>query len=144
MKKSLIKLEDVKNFIRCATDGLVEELKEQFSDDEDIEGLSFVYEGVSYSLEEIGSDDEIDEGKYSYGRKYFQLCSYDEKITTYLSRKSELDKFDIVVSQGYSKSGSYYSDYEWYYDEPRASKIGVVIVPEVIIPEHEEVSFTEI
>ena len=86
-------------------------------------------------------DDEIDEGKYTTGCRYYQLCSFDKEKANYPCKLSELDDYNVLVEIGYSKSGSYFSDYEWYFEDPVVKTIGIKVVPEVIVPEHEEVYY---
>ena len=139
--KEFFTVEDVKQ-MKVANDNLILALRKALAEvgNEDVEGLVFKHDNVCYTLVDIGRDDEIDEGKYINGCAYYQIESFDDSEITYPCTKNELDKFNIGVEQGYSKSGSYYSGYEWYYDTPSIAIISTKIVPEVVIPRHEEVA----
>lgn len=141
--KKIFSVEQVKGFSIIGED-LIEKLKDVLPSEEDIEGFTFEHDGKWYGLVDVYQDDEIDEGKYTNGCMYHQLYSYDKSIASYITAKNVIDEFALIVKQPYSKSGSYYSDYEWYYEKPRLISLAIKLVPEVVIPEHEEVDFLNI
>ena len=100
---------------------------------ENIEEIShIVIEGVKYSITEFNDDEEwIDEGKYQYSSQSARICSLDKDDNV-------LEKFDFWIEQDITRSGSHFSEYYYEYDNIKLFKIEKVIVPEVIIPEHEE------
>ena len=103
------------------------------------EGLIFKFNGINYGLIEVGEQQVTDEGKYQYGGETYQLVEFDKTITSYPCDKSITKKFNLFVDEGWSRSGSYFSDYYYTYEEPSLFSYDVTIVPEVVIPEHEEV-----
>lgn len=136
----MFNVEEVKKF-KIADDGLLDKLKEILKGKGELEGVYFEFNGIDYGFNEVKQDDEIDEGKYVSGRYHYQLASLNKEKATYLCRESQLDEYNVIVEVGYAKSGSYWGGYEWYYDKPVIKIVVVKLVPEVVIPEHEEVFY---
>ena len=134
----MFKVEDVKGF-KEASQELINEVKANVPSNGTIEDMMFAYEGNTYAMINLESDDEINDGKYVSGCKYYQLVSIDTSVAEYPRKDNIVDKFNVVISNSYSKCGSYFSDYEWYYDEPEIGIVSLKTIPEVVIPEHEEV-----
>ncbi len=88
-------------------------------------------EGISYGICEFREDAWIDEGKYQYTNETGRLCSFDENWNV-------IEKFDIYLDQPISRSGSYYSDWYYMYQPIEPFTIETVMIPEKIIPAHEE------
>lgn len=78
----------VKELKKCkkASDELIETIKqylnEKFPDEYDCpdmeDNFALEIDGVSYGIREEDESDWIDEGKYSYADKTYQLVSYDK------------------------------------------------------------------
>ena len=134
-------VEEVKSF-KEVSEELLKTLQENLPNEDSCEDVCFTLNDCRFALKYVTADDVIDEGKYSYGCNYFQLVSYDNKKTSYPTEKNIIDKFNVIVSNSYSKCGSYFSEYEYYYDTPQIGKILLKVVPEIIIPEHEEVDIS--
>ena len=67
----------------------------------------------------------MDEGKYQFRNEfYFLTTSYNEA-------------YNIMISLPAIRTGSYYSYYDFQYEEPTYSRIKIKEVPEQIIPAHE-------
>lgn len=75
-----------------------------------------------------------DQGKYQCKNESGQLIEVDDSF-------NEIIRFNFGVSRSVTRSGSYFSDYYYEYDEYLPYEIKEVIVPEVIIPEHKELKW---
>ena len=88
-------------------------------------------DNVKYSFENVSQEPWDDQGKYQHSSYEGQLCRVDEDYNT-------LELYDYYIDQSISRSGSYYSD--WYYDyqNVRIYKIEKVLIPEEVkvIPAH--------
>ena len=144
MKK--IKVDEIKRFV-IPNEELTSKLESIISNeirnkDEDYsvcESLQFDFDGLDYALIEVYEDSISDEGKYQYGGEIYQLVEFDKAIASYPCEKSITKKFNLFVRENWTRSGSYFSDYYYTYEEPSLFSYDVTIVPEVVIPEHEEV-----
>lgn len=120
-------------------------LKEKFPDEYDCPDMADNFEleidGVSYGVMEEDESEWIDEGKCSYSDKTYQLVSYDKNISEYICDESIINKFDLFINQNFSRSGSYFSDYDYQYYSPTIQIAIIDKVPEKVIKEHNEVKF---
>lgn len=123
-------------------DALIVELEEY--KDAEIEDLEFKIEDGSYALIVNEEEEWISGGKYEYGGSSYQLVRYDSSIASYPTKKSIIYYYDIFVKQSIYRSGSYFSDWYYTYEEPAIYKVYIKKVSEVIIPEHEEIKFKNI
>lgn len=142
-----LKVEDIKTTIKVS-DEIIQELKDSlYSGQEDLEDLEDFYFKVDdkpFALIKIISDDWIDDGKYDYCANKYQLVSYDEDIAVYPYEASITEYYNTIVEQEVSRTGSYYTEWTYIYDKPTIHKAYLENVPEVVIPEHEEVRYKEI
>lgn len=116
----------------------LEEAKEIVShfDNEDwYEELGATIDGVEYGLDIVDVGDWIDGGKYQYKDVTGILCrtSEDDSVTEY----------DIAVTQYITRSGSYFSDYYYEYDQLQVNQLVQKIIPQQIIPERTIVTFED-
>lgn len=138
------KVEDVLKF-KHASDELINAAKAFWSGEdisnEDFEDLDF--EGKHFSLIQIGKDGVTNNGKYEDGGEYWQLVEFKPTDTiSYCDENNIVAKYDIQVYSGWYRSGSYFSDWTYEYDDAVYSRITLKDVPEVIIPAHKEVTIT--
>ena len=134
-----IKVEDFKSYKQCSKD-LLELIKENYVISEDLEDVSSITkDGVSYSLVEINSSDWIGGEKYEDKTITYQLVSIDKNIASYPCEANILDYYDVVLTQGISRTGSHYTDWYYEYEEPYVELMYLENVTEVIIPAHQEV-----
>lgn len=141
----------VKELKKCkkASNELVETikqyLKEKFPnkyDCPDMEGnFELEIDGVTYGILEKDKSEWTDDGKYSYADKTYQLVSYDRNVTEYICTESIIDKYDLFINQSFSRSGSYFTDYNYQYDSPTVQIATIERVPEKVIKAHDEVRF---
>lgn len=110
---------------------------------EDIEDLEF--DGKHFSLWQVDKDDIISEGKCEFGGEYWQLVEFKPtSITPYCSESNIVAKYNVQIYTGWYRSGSYYSDWYYEYDDAVYSRITLKDVPEVVIPAHKEVEVVEL
>lgn len=141
----------VKELKKCkkASNELVETikqyLKEKFPnkyDCPDMEGnFELEIDGVTYGILEKDKSEWTDDGKDSYADKTYQLVSYDRNVTEYICTESIIDKYDLFINQSFSRSGSYFTDYNYQYDSPTVQIATIERVPEKVIKAHDEVRF---
>ena len=141
-----MKVEEIKK-LTMPSEELINELKRIIEDKYESyseysicdNGLIFEFNGINYGLIEVGEQQVTDEGKYQYGGETYQFVSFNSNKKSYPRNSNIIDKFNLFVDEGWSRSGSYFSDYYYEYDCPSLFSYDVTIVPEVVIPEHEEV-----
>lgn len=98
-------------------------------------------DGVLYGILESYKSEWTDEGKYSYADKTYQLVSYDKNVSEYICDESIINKYDLFINQSFSRSGSYFTDYDYQYDSPTVRIATIEKVPEKVIKAHDEVKF---
>lgn len=116
----------------------LEEAKEivsHFHNEDWYEELGATIDGVEYGLDIVDVGDWIDGGKYQYKDVTGILCrtSEDDSVTEY----------DIAVTQYITRSGSYFSDYYYEYDQLQVNQLVQKIIPQQIIPERTIVTFAD-
>lgn len=142
-------VEQVNNF-KAATNDIVKLLKNKLKDysfgDEDgsIEELTFIYNNTTFALTEIEDEEWTSEGKYEYSSKSYQIVSFDNSHIKYPCEKNIINHYNLFLNQSISRTGSYYSDWYYQYEEPTISVLHINHVNEVIIPEHDEITSVEI
>lgn len=145
----MIKVEELKK-CKKANDELIMAVKayltEHFPDScdcTDIEdNVELEVDSISYGISEIEDSGWTDEGKYSYSDKTYQLVSYDKNIG-YVCDKSIIDRFNLFINQGMSRSGSYFTDYDYQYNSPTV-QVGIIErIPEKVIKAHDEVKLVK-
>lgn len=141
-------VEEVKKLKR-ADDDLIAALRKELPDGyygetNPIDELEFDHNGERFTLCEHESTPWDDEGKYSFRTEYYQLCSYNPEIENYLCESSGTGEYDILVGIGVSRYGSYFSEYNYEYNDITIKRVIVSHVPEVVIPAHDEVVLTDV
>jgi hypothetical protein len=133
-------VEDLKRYKECNTE-VLKAVKDNYNIEEDLENAeTIILEGVSYSLIQVESSEWISGGKYEDQTVTYQLVSFDETKTSYPCKDNLIDYYNIFLEQFVSRTGSYYTDWEYYYNEPSIKRYIIVDVPEVIVPAHKEIS----
>jgi hypothetical protein len=135
----MINLEFAKNMKETSNEllgKLKEEVKKSYNrnyeDNENyLDNVSFSFENKEYILE-FYNDDWIDEGKYQFRNEFYFLTT------------SSYETHNIMISLPVIRTGSYYSCYEYQYEEPSYNKIKIKEIPEQIIPAHETVMNEEV
>jgi len=138
-----MKLQEVKKLTKIDDEllSLVEThlAKLKFGDNNPIEEFEFSIENATFCFTESNFDGWDDQGKYQYMNQEYQLVCYDKTKAKYPCNASIVVEYDLGLNLPISRSGSYYSDYYYQYESPTLFKYTIEIIPEVIIPEHEEI-----
>lgn len=109
-------IEDAKKIVR------------EFNKESFLEDIGEEVNGTNYGVTVLDEGDWIDEGKYQYRTDIGVLCEYDEKWNV-------VKMFDIAVTSEITRNGSYFTDYNYDYENPEVNKIIKKIIPQQIIPE---------
>lgn len=100
----------------------------EFDKDCSLEDIGEEVNGVNYYVDVLDESDWIDKGKYQYRTDIGVLCECDEKWNV-------VKMFDIAVTSKITRSGSYFSEYNYEYDNLVVNKIIKKVIPKQIIPE---------
>ena len=76
---------------------------------------TMVIDNIEYAFAEVESMTWESEGKYDIGQSIWQIGFADEECSWNIK---EGRKLDLYIMQCASRTGSYYSDYYYEYDEP--------------------------
>lgn len=108
----------------------------EFNKESFLEDIGDEVNGVNYGVKVLSEGDWIDEGKYQYKIDIGVLCEYNDKWNV-------KKMFNIAVTSEITRSGSYFSDYNYDYDDLVVNKIIKKVVPQQIIPERTVVTLEE-
>ena len=97
------------------------------------EELGATVDGAEYRLDIVEEGDWDDQGKYQFK----DVTGILYKI----AEDSSIIKYDIAVTQYITRSGSYFSDYEYEYDPLEVRQLVQKVIPQQIIPERTIVTF---
>lgn len=99
------------------------------------EELGATVDGAEYRLDIVEEGDWDDQGKYQY-----------KDVTGILYKIAEdgsIIKYDIAVTQYITRSGSYFSEYNYEYEPLQVDQLVQKVIPQQIIPERTIVTFKE-
>ena len=148
----MISVEELKQ-CKCATEDLIKAVNDRIAEictegserkPIEHEGFGFTYNGISYNVVELEDSGWEDEGKYQYSDTTYQLVSFDKEVKAWPCDESIIDRYDLFLNIGITRSGSYYSDYWYAYDSPTVSIAKLKRIPEQIIPAHDEVEMEQL
>ncbi len=108
---------------------IMKQINEKDYDNRDAEDFKVVVDNVKYGFKIIEDTGWEDDNKYDYRTITFQLVERDEKYKT-------INEFDAYFEQSSSRTGSYYTDWYYGYDEITRLKRVEKVIPEQVIPEH--------
>ena len=108
----------------------------EFDNESFLEDIGEEVNGTNYGVKVIDEGDWIDEGKYQYRTDIGVLCEFDDKWNV-------VKMFDIAVVSEITRSGSYFSEYNYEYDNFVVNKIIKKVIPKQIIPERTVVTLEE-
>ena len=100
----------------------------EFDNESFLEDISDEVNGANYGIKVFEEGDWIDEGKYQYRTDIGVLCEFDDKWNV-------VKMFDIAAVSEITRSGSYFSEYNYEYDNLVVNKIIKKVIPKQIIPE---------
>lgn len=109
---------------------------EEFNNESFLEDIGGEVNGTNYGVKVLDEGSWDDEGKYQYRTDIGVLCEYDEKWNV-------VKMFDIAVTSQITRSGSYFSDYNYDYEKLQVNKIIKKVIPQQIIPERTVVTLEE-
>lgn len=108
----------------------------EFDKDCSLEDIGEEVNGVNYYVDVLDEGDWVDGGKYQYRTDIGVLCECDEKWNV-------VKMFDIAVTSKITRSGSYFSEYNYEYDKLVVNKIIEKVIPKQIIPKRTVVTLEE-
>lgn len=100
----------------------------EFDNESFLEDIGEEVNGTNYGVNVLKEGDWIDEGKYQYRTDIGVLCKYDQKWNV-------VKMFDIAVTSEITRSGSYFTDYNYDYEDLEVNRIIKKVIPQQIIPE---------
>lgn len=106
-----------------------------FDNEDWYEELGATIDGTEYELDIVEEGDWDDQGKYQYK----DVTGILYKIT----EDSSIIKYDIAVTQYITRSGSYFSEYDYEYEPLEVRQLVQKVIPQQIIPERTIVTFKE-
>ena len=109
---------------------------EEFNNESFLEDIGEEVNGINYGVKVLDEGSWDDEGKYQYRTDIGVLCEYDENWNI-------VKMFDIAVTSQITRSGSYFSDYNYDYEKLEVNKIIKKVIPQQIIPERTVVTLSE-
>lgn len=101
---------------------------------------------IKYSVIEVESTNWENDGSGKYYTQYitYQLVQYNSEIEKYPTEESVSEAFNIFFGLPVTKSGSYFTEWFYEYENPRTMQKKIVHIPEQIIPAHDEERIEEI
>lgn len=109
---------------------------EEFDNEQFLEDIGEEVSGTNYGVKVLDEGRWYDEGKYQYRTDIGVLCEYDEKWNI-------VKMFDIAVTSQITRSGSYFSDYNYDYENLEVNKIIKKVISKQIIPERTVITLEE-
>ena len=106
-----------------------------FDNEDDCEDLYAVIDGSKYETYVVDESDWDDQGKYQYKDVTGILCEILED--------GSITKYDIAVTQYITRSGSYFSEYYYEYEQLQVDQLVQKVIPQQIIPERTIVTFAD-
>lgn len=100
----------------------------EFDKESFLEDIGEEVSGTNYGVKVLNEGDWIDEGKYQYRTDIGVLCEFDDKWNV-------VKMFDIAVTSEITRNGSYFTDYNYDYEDLEVNKIIKKVIPQQIIPE---------
>lgn len=100
----------------------------EFDNENFLEDIGEEVNGSNYGVKVLDEGNWVDEGKYQYRTDIGVLCEFDGKWNV-------VKMFDIAVTSEITRSGSYFSEYNYEYDDLVVNKIIKKVIPQQIIPE---------
>lgn len=113
--------------------GEAKKIVSYFDNEDWYEELGATVDGVEYGLDIVDDENWDDQGKYQ--------CKDVTGILVKISEDDSVTKYDIAVTQYITRSGSYFSDYEYEYDPLEVRQLVQKVIPQQIIPERTIVTF---
>lgn len=101
---------------------------EEFDNETSLEDIGQEVNSVNYSVNILDEGCWEDGGKYQYKTDIGVLCECDTNWNI-------VKMFNIAVTSNVTRSGSYFSEYNYEYENLEVNKIIEKVIPQQIIPE---------
>lgn len=88
---------------------LFEELREEINGDLALADQEVVLDNYKYYFEEVEEGDWVDNGKYAHSYTVY-------RVSKWALDGEHIDDLDLLIKQDCTRTGSYYSYYEFYYE----------------------------
>lgn len=109
----------------------------EFDNEHWLEDIEEEVNGVRYGVKVLEEGDWDDEGKYQYRTDIGVLVEYDSDSYRVIRT------FDIAITACITRSGSYFSDYYYEYEDLEVNKIIKKVIPKQVIPERTVVTLAD-
>ena len=115
--------------------GEAKKIVSYFDNEDWYEELGATVDGVEYGLDIVDDENWDDQGKYQ--------CKDVTGILVKISEDDNVTKYDIAVTQYITRSGSYFSEYNYEYKPLQVDQLVQKVIPQQIIPERTIVTLKE-
>lgn len=115
--------------------GEAKKIVSYFDNEDWYEELGATVDGVEYGLDIVDDENWDDQGKYQ--------CKDVTGILVKISEDDSVTKYDIAVTQYITRSGSYFSEYNYEYKPLQVDQLVQKVIPQQIIPERTIVTLKE-
>ena len=136
--EELKRLKEVNQDLLDIVNANLEEFNKKRDDEKDpLERFEFHLENIGFAFINRYESSWEDEGKYQYQELIGQLVAWDLNVEKYPCDKSIVERYNLFGRVSCGRSGSYYSEYYYTYEEIELFKYEIEHVEEVIIPAHD-------
>lgn len=104
------------------------EIIEKMDYEESLEDITETVDGINYGFDIIDDGDWDDQGKYQFKSEIGILCEFDKDYKI-------IKRFNVAAISNITRTGSYYTDYDYQYDNLEVKQIIQKYIPKQIIPE---------
>lgn len=108
----------------------------EFDKEHSLEDIGEEVNGANYGIRVLDEGNWDDEGKYQYRTDIGVLCEYDKDWNL-------VKMYDIAVTSQITRSGSYFSEYYYEYEDLEVNKIIRKVIPKQVIPERTVITIDE-
>lgn len=129
-----IKLEELKEINKSLLKKIISQIEE-----EDLEELTVEVDDKKYGFGVIEDSGWEDDGR---GKYYFKNTTY--VLVLYSDSWNVIEKYNVIAEQSISRTGSYYTDWNYEYDKPTFKYAYEQLIPEQIIPAHTVIGLKDI
>lgn len=116
---------------------LTEFNKNRDDEKDPLKKFEFHLENIGFAFINRYESSWEDAGKYQYQELIGQLVAWDFNKAKYPCNKSIVERYNLFSTVNCSRSGSYFSEYYYTYDEIHLFKYEIEHVEEVVIPAHD-------
>jgi hypothetical protein len=133
-------LKEVNQDLLDVVNANLEEFNKNRDDEKDpLEKFEFHLENIGFAFINRYESSWEDQGKYQYQESIGQLVAWDLNKAKYPCDKSIVERYNLFGTVNCSRSGSYFSEYYYNYDEIHLFKYEIKHVEEIVVPAHDTV-----